>query len=99
MAMTEAMKRFIMGRGITALTLAERCGMCVPRDIYMILWGYKAPTPELHDVLCGIYGMTEEEFTAAMPERRKHNASSGTNRKHHQTAAHSGGTRGADAGA
>lgn len=93
MAMTKAMKRFIMGRGITALTLAERCGLVVKRDIYDMLNGFVPPSKELHDVLCGIYGMTEQEFQEAMPERRKRHAKrTGTDHQNHTAAADAGGT-------
>ena len=94
MAMTQTMKRFLTWRGITATTIADRAGLAVQRDIYGMLWGFIEPAPELHDVLCGIYGMTEEEYADAFPERRKRNASSGTNHQNHSTAADAGRTGG-----
>lgn len=65
--MTAEMKSFLSGRGLTAMQLAERSSLIVPRDIYGMLNGRMKMHPHVKEVLCKVYGMTEKEFAAAIP--------------------------------
>lgn len=66
--MTAEMKRFLHERGITAMDVAARVGLVVPRDIYYMLSGTMRIHPRVREVLCNVYGMTEIEYTAAVPQ-------------------------------
>lgn len=66
--MTAEMKRFLHGRGLTAMQVAERSRLIVPRDIYGMLDGSMKMHPHVKEVLCKVYGMTEKEFAAAIPQ-------------------------------
>lgn len=65
--MTAEMKCFLHGRGLTAMQVAERSRLIVPRDIYGMLNGRMKMHPHVKEVLCKVYGMTEKEYAAAIP--------------------------------
>ena len=69
--MTPEMKKFLHERGITAMDVARRLNLYVPRDIYGILNGtmcvHHSTWSKIKEILCGVYGMTEDEYNAAMP--------------------------------
>lgn len=65
--MTAEMKRFLHGRGLTAMQVAERSRLIVPRDIYGMFNGSMKMHPHVKEVLCKVYGMTEKEYAAAIP--------------------------------
>lgn len=67
MAMTAEMKRFLHERGLTAIKVAERSDLIVPKDIYGMLRGKTKMHPHVKEVLCNVYGMTEKEYAAAIP--------------------------------
>ena len=64
--MTLKMNTWLHEHGLTAVQVAERAGILVP-DIYRQLSGGMAPDPSLRDTLCGVYGMTADEYREAMP--------------------------------
>lgn len=64
--MTPNMKRWLHEHGLTAVQVAERAGILVP-DMYRQLSGTMPVNPALRDTLCGIYGMSEDEYREAIP--------------------------------
>jgi len=68
---TAEMKKFLHERGLTAMDVAKRVPLYVPTDIYGILNGtravHRSTRAKIKDVLCRVYGMTENEYEAAMP--------------------------------
>ena len=63
--MTRAMKAWLSEHGLTATDIARALGW-KDTTMYYVLAGHRAPPSELHDILCNVYGMTEEEFKGAM---------------------------------
>ena len=65
--MTAEMRAFLQGRGVTAMQVAAKSMLSVPRDIYGMLNGSMKMHPHVKEVLCKVYGMTENEYAAAIP--------------------------------
>lgn len=48
------------------MQVAKRSDLIVPTDIYLMFRGKMKIHPNVKDVLCKVYGMTEKEYTAAV---------------------------------
>lgn len=64
--MTRAMKTWLTDHGLTAIQVANRAGMDI-RKMYRQLGGRAPVQKELTDTLCGIFGITEQEYQEAIP--------------------------------
>ena len=65
--MTAAMKNWLHDHGLTAIETMRRAGIFNRHYFYRVLDGtYPAPK-NLHDTMCNVYGMSEEEWTEAIP--------------------------------
>lgn len=64
--MKMAMKRWLREHGTTAARVAELAGVDRPK-LYRWLRGDQEAGPELRQTLCGILGMTEQEYQEVVP--------------------------------
>lgn len=64
--MTLKMRMWLHEHGVTAVRLGELVGVDTPK-LYRWLRGDQEPGPELRQTLCGILGMTEQEYQEAVP--------------------------------
>ena len=65
--MTAKMKQWLHDHGITGLDVMRKAGIYNRHYFYRVINGtYPAPK-QLHDTLCCVFGMTEEEWREAMP--------------------------------
>ncbi|MBQ5339787.1 MAG: helix-turn-helix transcriptional regulator [Oscillospiraceae bacterium] len=64
--MTLKMRKWIHEHGVTAARIGELAGV-EPQKLYRWLRGEQEPGPELRATLCGIFGMTDQEYQEAVP--------------------------------
>ena len=64
--MTPNMKRWLHEHGLTVVQVAQKAGLLIP-DMYRQLSGTMPVNPALRDTLCGIYGMSADEYREAIP--------------------------------
>lgn len=64
--MKQKMRKWLTSRGLTAVRVADVAGIRVV-DMYRQLNGDMDKDPALRETLCGIFGMTVQEFREAIP--------------------------------
>lgn len=64
--MTLKMRMWLREHGVTAARICDVAGVDRPK-LYRWLRGEQEAGPELHRTLCGIFGMTEQEYQEAVP--------------------------------